>query len=66
MAFYEGDVNGDQKLSFEEFVNIVPTEMRESASDHDLRGLFCSVDADGSGSITVRESPAPLCLLQTC
>ena len=52
-AFYVGDVNGDQQLSYEEFLNVVPKELRESAQPHELHTLFRSVDSDHNGHITV-------------
>lgn len=54
MAFYAGDVNGDQQLSYEEFVEVVPSDMK-TGNEADLRALFRAVDADNSGNITLDE-----------
>lgn len=55
-AFFEADVDGDQKVSFSEFTaKMVPTRMIASTSQEDLRQLFKSVDTDGSGFISLDE-----------
>lgn len=55
MAFYLGDTNGDQKLSFDEFLGVVPKDMMESYEMSQIEKLFNSVDRDGSGYITLDE-----------
>ena len=52
-AFYVGDVNGDQQLSYEEFLNVVPQELRESAQPHELDTLFRTIDSNHNGYVTV-------------
>ena len=55
MAFYKGDTDGDQSLSWDEFLIIVPTVMKDHTSEVDLRLLFDSVDLDKSGEISLDE-----------
>lgn len=57
-AFMSADVNGDKVLSFEEFVEIVPDEMRagaHGATDATLRELFDAADTNGNGEISKDE-----------
>lgn len=54
-AFLAADVNGDKCLSFEEFVNIVPEEMRLKTEAETLQELFEHADADGDGTVTLEE-----------
>ena len=54
-AFFAADVNGDQVLSFEEFCEVVPDEMREQETEATLLELFDAADTDGNGSISKDE-----------
>lgn len=55
MAFYHADVDGDEQLSFEEFMEVVPEDMMKDTSPQQIRRLFDNVDADRSGHITMDE-----------
>ena len=55
MAFYDGDVDGNNELSFEEFIQVVPDEMKMNTTLKQLKKLFDAVDADESGAITLDE-----------
>ena len=55
LAFLDADVNGDQRLSWEEFYNVVPDDMKRVNSKEQIRDLFDSADADKSGQITIDE-----------
>ena len=54
-AFFEADVDGNTRLSFEEFASVVPPEHRPFMTDAMLRELFDSADSDGSGDISMDE-----------
>ena len=47
---FDADVNGDQQLSFEEFVSAMPAHIRRHALS-ELRSWFALIDSDGSGEI---------------
>ena len=52
IAFLEADVNGDKRLSFDEFTQLNPGE---NLSDVHLREVFDSIDTDRSGDISMEE-----------
>jgi Ca2+-binding EF-hand superfamily protein len=52
---FDADVDGDGKLSFEEFVNALPTHVRSQNSLSELRSWFRLIDADGSGEASLNE-----------
>ena len=54
-AFIACDVESDRVLSFDEFINIVPSELRAQASEETLRELFACADADGDGTVSQEE-----------
>lgn len=54
-AFFEADVDGNEQLDFEEFMNAIPAELKKSMAIEQIRDLFESTDADGSGSISMDE-----------
>ena len=54
-AFLEADVDGNKKLSFEEFSNVVPQNVQATCSTEQLREIFETVDTDGSGDISMDE-----------
>ena len=63
MSFLDADVKGegDGELTLDEFVNILPAELRASTGDEALHEAFSMADADGSGSISrteVRATPS--------
>ena len=51
---FDADVDGDG-LSFEEFVNALPTHVRSQNSLSELRSWFRLIDADGSGVVSLNE-----------
>lgn len=55
IAFLDADVNGDQKLSWEEFQLCIPANMKENATPEELRDLFDEADADHNGTISIDE-----------
>ena len=55
MAFYQGDINGDEVLDFAEFCSIAPKAMRDSLSPEEMKALFDSVDLDKNGNVTLDE-----------
>ena len=53
IAFHKADVNGDQQLDFNEFVNVIPNEIRSGQHDEKLlRELFNGADLDKDGVIS--------------
>ena len=55
VAFIEADVNHDQRLTIDEFKNVIPASLRETTSDDVLLELFQMADEDGSGFLTQQE-----------
>ena len=55
IAFMDADVDGNHQLSYEEFQQLVPANMRASLSEEDIREIFDSADLDGSGTISMDE-----------
>lgn len=52
LAFIACDAQGDQELSYDEFVNVLPKETREKHPAASLREIFNMADTDGNGSIS--------------
>ena len=50
-SFAGADTDGNHRLSFDEFLNAVPAEMRTNKSTTQLQQMFANVDADGSGTV---------------
>lgn len=55
LAFQEADVDGDQKLEFDEWVSMLPATMRERRTVDQLRQIFNVADLDGDGTISLDE-----------
>ena len=55
VLFYEADVDGSRTLGFDEFLTILPKQMRSTATPEELRSLFNSADSNGNGVITLDE-----------
>lgn len=55
VLFYEADVDGSRALGFDEFLTILPKQMRSTATPEELRSLFNSADSNGNGVITLDE-----------
>ena len=53
VAFLNADVDGNQRLTFDEFAGINPKN--SSVSKEQLQELFRAIDADGSGDISMDE-----------
>jgi len=53
--FHEADGDGDQQLSFSEFVDALPSHLRQTRPLAELKDWFRLVDADGSGTISLQE-----------
>ena len=51
-SFAGADTDGNHRLSFDEFLNAVPAEMRTNKSTTQLQQMFANVDADGSGTVS--------------
>ena len=54
-SFAGADTDGNHRLSFDEFLNAVPAEMRTNKSTTQLQQMFANVDADGSGTVSIDE-----------
>ena len=54
-AFFEADIDDSRALSFEEFLTVVPAQMKSGKSQNALRSMFEVVDTDGSGAVTMDE-----------
>ena len=54
-AFMTADVDGSKSLDFDEFVEILPADMKAELSVEQCRELFDSADTDGSGDISLDE-----------
>lgn len=54
-AFFAADIDGDRKLSCEEFVQVVPNSMKHGRTKEELQALFDSVDYDGNGLVSMDE-----------
>ena len=54
-AFFEADVNGDKKLSLDEFKRLVPADVATNFSDAAIGELFRTCDADGNGEVSLDE-----------
>ena len=55
MAFAEYDMDGNQKLDFEEFYAMLPRLMRERFTPSEIQQLFKAADANGDGEVSVNE-----------
>jgi Ca2+-binding EF-hand superfamily protein len=55
LAFLDADINGDQKLSFEEFNLVIPATLRDKADEAQIRELFTNADRDRSGYVSSDE-----------
>ena len=49
------DLDGDQKLDYDEFYTMQPASMRERFSPQTIREWFEEADADGSGHVSLNE-----------
>ena len=55
IAFLDADANDDKKLTYDEFMTIVPEELRKANSEETLRETFQMADANSDGSISLEE-----------
>ena len=53
VAFLEADVDGNKRLSWQEFINVIPDRIRQGSSDKQLASIFHNVDQDHSGDISM-------------
>lgn len=55
LRFAEADLNGDNKLTWDEFLAMQPLCIREMHSEQTIRGWFTAADFDGNGSVSINE-----------
>ena len=54
-AFLSADKSGDRRLTFDEFLDAVPAQMKANRSERALKSLFNVVDADKDGAVSIDE-----------
>ena len=54
-AFINADADANQSLTFEEFLNVVPEDVKATSTMESIREIFDSADTDGSGDISLDE-----------
>ena len=55
MRFAEHDLDGDQKLDFEEYLAMMPSRVRETHPRSQLRAWFDTADVNGDGVLSLTE-----------
>ena len=55
LRFAEADENGDNALSWSEFLLMQPPPVRDKHGDEEIRGWFEEIDADSDGSVSINE-----------
>ena len=55
LRFAEADENGDNALSWSEFLLMQPPPVRDKHGDEEIRSWFEEIDADGDGSVSINE-----------
>ena len=55
LRFAEADADGDNVLTFDEFLSMQPKTVRQEHSEEEVRAWFDAVDLDGSGTLSVNE-----------
>ena len=55
MRFTEADVNGDQRLDFDEWLALMPPRLRREFGTEDLRSWFDAADLDKNGTLSIDE-----------
>ena len=51
----EYDIDGDQRLDFEEWLAMQPRQLKERLGTDQMRAMFDAVDSDGGGSVSINE-----------
>jgi hypothetical protein len=55
LRFAEADQDGNMELTFDEFIQMQPQQVREQHGVETLRGWFEAADTDSSGSVSINE-----------
>ena len=55
LRFAEADVDGNSKLSFEEFLDMQPRGVLQAHSEHEIRSWFNDADLDDDGTVSINE-----------
>ena len=55
LRFAEADADGNLELTFEEFIEMQPAQVREQHGVETLRGWFEAADTDSSGTVSINE-----------
>ena len=55
LRFAEADEDGDNALSWSEFLQMQPAAVRDKHSEAEVRSWFAEIDADSNGSVSINE-----------
>ena len=55
LRFAEADEDGDNALSWSEFLQMQPAAVRDNHSEAEVRSWFAEIDADSNGSVSINE-----------